>query len=68
MSALLSGPLYPVRIPGAFRRQRRDRRRKTPKPKEPLFLYFSRAQLLKLYANVQKAIQMSRNTASDRKE
>lgn len=48
--------LFPVEIPGASKRVRNDRRRRVPKPKQPLHLYFSLEQLRVLKANVETAL------------
>ena len=48
--------LYGVEMPGCKERRRQDRRAKTPRPDKPLVMYFTRAQLTELRANVAKAI------------
>ncbi len=51
--------LYGVEMPGCKQRRRRDRRAKAPRPDKPLVMYFTRAQLTALRANVAKAILRS---------
>jgi len=51
--------LFGVEMPGKKQRRRRDHRAKAPKPDKPLVLYFTRAQLTALRANVAKAILTS---------
>ena len=51
--------LYGVEMPGCRQRRRHDRRSKSPRPDKPLVLYFTRAQLTALRANVAKVILRS---------
>lgn len=51
--------LYGVEMPGCKQRRRHDRRAKAPRPDKPLVMYFTRAQLTALRANVAKAILKS---------
>ena len=52
-------PLFGVEMPGCRERRRRDSRAKAPRPDKPLVMYFTRAQLTALRANVAKAILRS---------
>lgn len=51
--------LYGVEIPGCKERRRHDRRAKAPRADKPLVMYFTRAQLTALRANVAKVILKS---------
>jgi len=51
--------LYGVEMPGCRERRRGDSRARAPKPDRPLVMYFTRAQLTALRANVAKAILRS---------
>lgn len=51
--------LYGVEMPGCLARRRRDSRAKAPRPDKPLVMYFTRAQLTALRANVAQAILRS---------
>jgi hypothetical protein len=53
-------PIYGVEMPGKRERRRRDRRAKAPRPDRPLVMYFTRAQLTALRANVASVILRSR--------